>query len=333
MRLLSVAFSAFTSFCFFVVPATVMAVLMGFPELLGLFPALICICLIAASFAMLVTLWIVRQVGARRARSWVQIMNLLLTLVVVFGLQVPGFLLETEADATNFAVRLQGWMVPGSLFAADSWIWLPAKSMVLDPVAVGVMLGLSGAIAAGTVYLLSQAFVKGTQQSVSRKRPLRSGDTLAFQSGFSRVVLTKEWRTIRRHPYLISQVALQVALVIPLTYIMLRGDSGTSPVDISRAANVAMPFLGGQLAYVLTFVCVSGEEAPDLLKSSPAAGASFRRLKQLAALIPVWLTANACGDLFDHEWAWVVFGGGGNVGGFDWVVVFTAVEFEAGAVW
>jgi ABC-2 type transport system permease protein len=51
----------------------------------------------------------------------------------------------------------------------------------------------------------------------------------------------------------------------------------------------ALPLIGGNLTSALTLICVSGEEAPDLLKSSPTQGTKLRQLKLLAALIPVWL--------------------------------------------
>ena len=94
---------------------------------------------------------------------------------------------------------------------------------------------------------------------------------------------------MRRYPYLVSQVALQVLLILPLTWVLLQDGESNPFLDIGRVANVAMPFLGGQLAYVMTFVCLSGEEAADLLRASPAARGDLRRVKQLAALIPVWV--------------------------------------------
>ncbi len=289
VRLLSVALSVFLGFCLFVVPASLLAVFTGFPELLGVYPTLISICLIAASLGMLVTLQIVRWVGARRARSLVQFLNLILTLVMVLGFQIPNYLISTGADLSGVWEQFQALTAPGSLFSVRSWIWFPAKAMLLEPVSVCLMLGVSGAIATATVYALDNAFIRGTQQSTSQKRRARPEKDLTLQEGFSRVVLTKEWRTMRRHPYLVSQIALQVVLILPLTWILIQGGEDSPLLDIGRVSNVAMPFLGGQLSYALTFVCLSGEEAADLLKSSPASGFKLRRLKQLAALVPVWL--------------------------------------------
>ncbi len=289
VRLLSVALSGFLGFCLFVVPASLLAVLTGFSELLGVYPTLIGICLIAASLGMLVTLWIVRWVGARRARSLVQILNLGLTLVMVLGFQIPNYLLSADVNTSQLWSQFRAWTAPGSLFSMQSWIWFPAKSMLLEPVSVGLMLGVSGAIATATVYALERAFIQGMQQSVTQKRQARPDKNVALQEGLNRVVLAKEWRTMRRHPYLMSQVALQVVLILPLTWILLQGEANNLLFDVGRVANVAMPFLGGQLSYALTFMCLSGEEASDLLKSSPVSGFRLRRLKQIAALVPVWI--------------------------------------------
>jgi ABC-2 type transport system permease protein len=180
-------------------------------------------------------------------------------------------------------------VAPGSLFSAESWIWFPARAMFFDPGSVVLTVGVTAAIATFTVYALNQTFVQGTQQSVTRKRRARTTEGTTLQEGFNRVVLMKEWRMIWRNPFLISQVALQILLIIPLTWIMLRGSLSNEGLDIGKIASFATPLLGGQLSLTLTYVCLSGEEAADLLKSAPVPRNSMRRLKQLAALIPVWL--------------------------------------------
>ena len=289
VRLVSLALKVFLGFMLLTVPTSVVAVLAGFPALLGIYPALVSVCVMAASFGMLVALGMVRLVGARRARSLVQFLNLAVSLVIILGSQVPNYVLSSGADMSGVWQRVQGWVAPGSALDASSWVWFPARAMLFDPVSVVASLGMSGAIAALTVLALDKAFVQGMQQSVTRKNQTRVGKEKAWRSGFSRVMLAKEWRTMRRHPYLISQVAFQMILLLPLTWILLEGGEGNPLFDVGRVANVGLPFVGGQLAYALTYIVLSGEEAPDLLKSSPAASAKLRRLKQLAALIPVWL--------------------------------------------
>lgn len=291
VRLLSVSLTLFAGFCFFAIPASLLAVLVGLPQLLGIYPALISICLVAASAGMLVTLGLVRLIGARRARTWVQVLNLISTLIFILGLQLPNFLQTTDFSFDRLSPSVQSWIAPGSLFNVDSWIWFPARAVWFDLPAVVLTLVGSGAIATLTVFALSQAFIQGTQQSITRKHRPRDDEGTTLQEGFRRVTLTKEWRMMRRSPYLISQTALQILLVLPITWVVLQGNGSGENLNINRATSFAMPFLGGQLSYAFTYVCLSGEEAADLLKAAPVAKGSLRRLKQLAALVPVWLCA------------------------------------------
>ena len=292
VRLLSVTLTVFAGFCLFAVPASLLAILIGFPQLLGIYPALIGICLIATSLGMLVTLGLVRLIGARRSRTWVQILNLVTTLVVILGIQIPNFLQTSRFDLSELRQTAQSWIAPGrpleNILGAQSNLWFLARTIWLDPSAVLLTAVFSSAIALFTIYALAQSFIQGTQQSITRKHRARADEGTALQGGFNRVVLAKEWRMMRRSPYIISQAALQILLVLPLTWVVLQGSSASGSFDIDRAASFATPFLGGQLTYAFTYVCLSGEEAADLLKSAPVAVGSLRRRKQLAALIPVW---------------------------------------------
>ena len=290
VRLLSVALTVFIGFCLFAVPASLLALLLGFTRLLGIYPALIGICLIATSFGMLFTLSLVKLLGAKQARTWVQVLNLITTLVILIGFQIPNFLQNSQFDADSFFIRAQSWVAPGSplenILGIDSPLWFIARSLWLEPSAVATTILVSSAIAFMTILVLSQSFIQGTQQSVTRRQSARIGFADSLQGGFNRVMLTKEWRMMRRNPYLISQTALQILLVLPLAWVILQSNSS---FNIDRAASFATPFLGGQLTYAFTYVCLSGEEAADLLKSSPVASGVLRRRKQIAALVPVWL--------------------------------------------
>ena len=291
VRLLSVTLTVFAGFCLFAVPASLLAILVGLPQLLGIYPALMGICLMATSFGMLVTLGLVRLMGARRSRTWVQVLNLVTTVIVLLGFQLPNFLQTSRFDFSELQQRAQSWVAPGSplenILGVESELWFLARTIWLDPIAVLLTAVFSSAIALFTIYALAQSFIQGTQQSITRKHRARANEGTALQGGFNRVVLTKEWRMMCRSPYIISQAALQVLLVLPLTWVVLQG-GGTGSFNIDRAASFATPFLGGQLTYAFTYVCLSGEEAADLLKSAPIAAGSLRWRKQIAALIPVW---------------------------------------------
>ncbi|BAC91363.1 hypothetical protein [Gloeobacter violaceus] len=287
-RLLGVAVEIFLSFCVVVVPAGALAVLAGVPRLLGVFPALIGMVLAATSLAMLVTLGLVRLLGARRARTAAQVVSALLAAVFFVASQLPNWLAGSGPGA---GVVWEGWRVlfaEGGPLGAQSWLWTPARAVFADPVAMLWTLGGGGALGWLATELLYRAFIAGTQQSVTESPKRRYSGEPRWHGGLGRAVLLKEWRLILRNPYLLSQTFLQVVFLIPGMVVLLQnggGPLGGAGTLVATAATV----VGSSLVYTLTRIGVSGEEAPDLLRSCPTERTKLVRLKLLAALIPVWV--------------------------------------------
>ncbi|MGI0489683.1 hypothetical protein ACN4EK_30055, partial [Pantanalinema rosaneae CENA516] len=288
-RLLGVALKVFLGISLFVAPISLLFLAIGAYELLGVYPALVGLSLTVASLAMLLTIWLVRLLGARRARTFAQILTAMLAALVFLGFQLPNLLQGTPVNSDTAIGDLQTWLGDHRWFNAQSWLWFPVKAIFFEPTAVLLTLLLSGGLAWLTVVALHRSFISGTQQSVtvkqSRSRQIRDS---RFISGLNRIVLLKEWRIIGRNPYLISQTFLSILFLIPFLVIVLRGNH-QAIANLSTVVTSAIPLIGGNLTSALTLICVSGEEAPDLLKSSPTPGTKLRQLKLLAALIPVWL--------------------------------------------
>lgn len=285
-RLLGLALELFLGFSTIIIPASFLAVLLGLPQLLGIYPAMLANCLTAASLGMLLTVGLVKWRGARQARTWSQVLTAIVTAIFVIGTQSLNLSRNFNPTQSSLWQSLQKWFVPGSWLSSESWIWFPARAILFDPASVILTLLISAGFAYLTVETLHQAFIDGSQQSVTRK--LRSPRTIKDQpwsGGLNQAVLNKEWRILWRNPYLISQVSFQVIFYIPLFIVFFRYPS---VIGVAQIITVAMPLLGGQLAYALTFIGLSGEEAPDLLQSAPILPTKLRRLKMLAALLPVW---------------------------------------------
>jgi ABC-2 type transport system permease protein len=287
-RLLAIALQSFFSFSLFVIPASLIVVLLGLPQLLGIFPALLALCLVSASLSMLLTLALVRLMGAPRARVFAQLLNLLLSALFFLGLQLPNLLLHSGNHPLGVWRQVEGWFAEGSPLSASSLLWFPVRAMFFDVPALLLTFLVSGGLAWLTVETLHRSFLHGTQQSLTLKRHTTIAP-VRFQSGLNRIVLQKEWRIIRRNPYLISQTFLSFIFLIPLLAIVLRNQTVAGLPSLSVAVATALPLMGSSLVSALTVIATSGEEAPDLLRSSPARGDRLRWLKLLAALIPVWL--------------------------------------------
>ncbi|MEM9003278.1 MAG: hypothetical protein AAGE59_07100 [Cyanobacteria bacterium P01_F01_bin.86] len=289
-RLIGVALKVFLGISAFIVLPSLIAVATGFVRLLGIYPALMGLCLMATSLAMLVTLWLVHLVGARNARIWSQVLASLLWAAFFIVTQLPNLLGHENIGSSNIWRSLTTSLAQNPVFSANSWIWFPAKAIFLEPISVVLMLLTSGAFVWLTVELLHRTFVSGTQQSLTlKRRKLNVVSKTRFNSNLSRVVLLKEWRVIGRNPYLISRTFLSILLLIPLTIMVLRGDGREAIGGLSTTFATTGPVMSISLTAQLALICLAGEEAPDLLRSSPTQGTALRRLKVLAVLIPVWL--------------------------------------------
>ncbi|MEO1522141.1 MAG: hypothetical protein AAFU78_15370 [Cyanobacteria bacterium J06633_2] len=282
-RLLSVALEVFIGFLTLIIPATLLFLLAGWLQLSALYPAVFSLCLLSTSSAMLLNLWLVRWIGVKRARAVSQIFTMAIAALFFVGIQLINLAVSTSVEEPDtLTVPVIGWL------GADSWIWVPVRAMFGDVWSLLGMLALSGVVAWGTVELLNRQFVESTQQVLTTKRSPRPIAQRPFRQGFTNVALMKEWLIILRSPYLLSRTVLSIVFLIPLMAWVLYGQDPDSGFDISGIATVALPTSGAFLASSLGIVCISGEEAPDLIKASPVNGQRVRLLKVFSILLPVW---------------------------------------------
>jgi ABC-2 type transport system permease protein len=82
-----------------------------------------------------------------------------------------------------------------------------------------------------------------------------------------RALRHKEWTLLRRDPWLVSQTLMQIFYLLPPALLLWRNfgsDTGTltilAPVTVMAA---------GQLSGGLAWLAVSGEDAPDLVRTAP----------------------------------------------------------------
>ncbi len=287
-RVLAIALTTFFSCCLFVVPLSLIAVLLGVPQLLGLYPTLISLSLGGTSLAMLFVLVLVRVVGAKRARTVAQVITALFPIILYLSSQLPNFLKDSGGNTESIWFRLEQFLASGFL-SASSWVWFPARAIFFDPVSVVLVLLISSGLTWLTVEILHSSFIAGTQQEqTSQHRQRRPIGATRFVGGFYRVALFKEWRVMWRNPYLISRIFLQV-FFLTFPFLSVLRQHHANGVDFFTFAWPMSLVFGQALTSTLTQICVSGEEAPDLLKASPVDSRKLRQLKLLAALIPIWL--------------------------------------------
>jgi ABC-2 type transport system permease protein len=282
VRLLGVAASSAALFLYLLAPFAHVAVALGRPRWLAIYPAVAATALVSACAAMLLTLALVRLLGARRTRTIAQVMAALAGALLFLLSQAYNFVSHgSEGAATEQAART---LAQHSLFGPASPLWLPGRAALGEALPLAGMLLLALAAFFLTLARTHRFFVHGLQQAagVGRAAARPAGRVrFRFRSSLFDTIVVKEWRLIARDPHLISQVLLQLVYLLPLLFLVLRGSDTPAP-----AIGAGLTLLCSSLTGGLAWIVISAEDAPDLLRSAPAAMRTIRLAKLAAATMP-----------------------------------------------
>ena len=293
-RGLGVAVSSVTLYALLLLPFAHVGLVTGHARLMAIYPALAALALLAAAGGLALTLLLVRVLGVRRARTVAQLLGAFVG---------AGFFLVMQAgNLFGDATLSRWWQAVRSAAESESSWWLaqivrlPFDAMRGEPAALAALLTLGLGAFAGTVAFTARRFHLGTQESTAAARPSKpradrgpAPRSLRFRSGLALIVLTKEWRLIARDPQIVAQTLLQVLYLVPLVFVW--GRQG----DIGEVLVPAIVLAATALASGLSWITVAAEDAPELVAAAPVDGGRVRRLKLLAALLPVWLLVAPAG--------------------------------------
>jgi ABC-2 type transport system permease protein len=157
--------------------------------------------------------------------------------------------------------------------AQDFWIW------------AGVSLG-AYALAVWWYAARFAADAAAISGLGSRKRRKARG-VRAMRGGLNATLVRKEWRLLWRDPLLLSQILLQLLYLAPffLVFATRLGREGITRFDAGGFAS-GFVILVTSLAASLAWLCVSAEDAPDLIASAPVPREQMDNVKAFAAAAP-----------------------------------------------
>ena len=295
VRLLGIATTTALPYWVLAGPFANMGAAFGHPGWLGLYVAVGACAMLMACAGMLLTLALVRLLGARRTRVVAQVVGAIAG-ALIFLLSQAFNLTRHDGDVMPM---LQALLGGSRWFGPDSVLWLPGRVILGAP---GPLLGalLLAALAfALTVGRTHRFFVHGLQQAAGsarvRMRPA-GAPRFRFRASLFDTVVIKEWRLIARDPHLIAQVLLQLVYLVPLFVLILRGDAA------GPALAAGLTLLCSSLTGSLGWIVLSAEDAPDLLLSAPVPRRTLQLAKLAAAAMPplllvalplLWLTVRA----------------------------------------
>ena len=287
VRLLGVAASSAALFLFLFTPFAHVALFLGRPGWLAIYPTVAALALVIACAAMLLTLALVRVFGARRTRVLAQVLAAVAGALLFLLSQSLNFIFRGDDRALAQSAR---HLIEHGILAPDSPLWLPGRAALGEIVPLLVLVALAAAACLVTIARTHRFFVKGLQQAagIGHAPPRTAGGVrFRFRRSLFDTIVVKEWRLIARDPHLISQVLLQLVYLVPLLALILR-DSSVSGPAIAAGLTLLCSSLTGALAWIV----ISAEDAPDLLLSSPAAMRTIRLAKLAAAtMLPLLVVA------------------------------------------
>lgn len=281
VRLAGVAANTAAVYLFFLAPFAHAGLLQGQWRWLGVYPGVISVAVLCSCAAMLLTLGLVRLLGARRTRVVAQVIGALAGALLVIASQLHS--LSSRNSQGRVRAMLNGLLRQDGM--NDHPLLLPARAMLGEPMPMLVLAALAAVVFALTARRTHRFFAHGLQlaasaarASTARATPLRH----RFGRSLFATVVVKEWRLIVRDPHLLSQVLLQLLFLLPLFFLVFQ----RTDVQV-QALGAGLALLCGSLTGALAWIALSAEDAPDLLLVAPAPLSTVRRAKLAAAVMPV----------------------------------------------
>ncbi len=236
----------------------------------------------AAALAVAITIGLFRVLGARRTRLVAQV------FAAVIG---AGFAIGVQA----FAIIYYGTTVRPAMIIAqnlittlpgvDSPLWWPARAILGDWAALAGVLAICFAILAAVMVSfaprLGEHSIAATDLAAPRGRH-RSRPHRFRLSSPAATLRGKEWKLLRRDPWLASQTLTQLFYLVPPALLLMRnfGDATGALVVVV----MVLTTVGGQLGGALAWLAISGEDAPDLMMTAPVSPLAITRAKVEAVM-------------------------------------------------
>jgi ABC-2 type transport system permease protein len=284
-RALAIAANAIAWFAIVLAPLANVNAFAGHLHWLAIYPALLACGLFGTGIGVALALAFFAGLGPRRARVASQIGA---TIVgASFMLFLQGYAMAPGAARAALMQMLESPDAMG-LFNGRALLSLPARAAAGDLQALGLWTIVALAVFALTPLALGNRFAKAAIASAGAPSPTaRWRKARAFRARLGATMRTKERRLILRDPWLISQIVLQIVYMLPISFILWRNGGVTGSPGIVFTPLIVV--VGAQLAGSLTWLALSGEDAPDLLRAAPIAASQIERHKIQAVLAPIAL--------------------------------------------
>lgn len=241
------------------------------------------VALVATALAIALTVCLFDVIGPKRTRLIAQITAAVIGGLFAIGLQMAAMF--STGTMSRFAF-LQSETVLAHVPGLDSVLWWPARAVMGDVWSLLSVFAVSVVIFVVTCGIHVPRFARFAlaASGVSPGGLDRVGSTREFRIETPSAALRrKEMLLILRDPWLLSQTLMQLLYLLPPAAMLWHSyaHKGGAPV-------VLIPMLvmaAGQLAGALAWLAISGEDAPDLVRTAPVSPSRLLRSKVEAVML------------------------------------------------
>lgn len=249
---------------------------------LGAYGVLIAVSLATTAVAIILTFSLFQFIGPKRTRLAAQIVAAIIGGIFVIGLQLAAMF--SAGTVSRFAFIRSKYVLA---HAPDilSIFWWPARAALGDLYCLMFVLGAGAALCLAVTAFYAPRFAdyavaaSGAPHEAARK--IHAVRLFRVESAAS-ALRRKERLLVLRDPWLISQSLMQLLYLLPPALLLSRSFEGGSAATIVLVPVLIMA--AGQLAGGLAWLTISGEDAPDLVRSAPVGASRLLRAKIEAVL-------------------------------------------------
>jgi ABC-2 type transport system permease protein len=236
------------------------------PRWLAGYPLALVMGLTATAMAVLMTVALFHLAGPKRTRFIAQVLAAVMGAAFAIGIQMAGII---SSGTLSRGALLHSPVLLAHAPGQDSWLWLPARAMMGDWALLGALSAAAMILYIAVTWPLLGRFAHyttaaaGVSQGVVQHRPRTHFASLSPMQAMRR----KEWLLLWRDPWLVSQTLMQLLYLLPPALLLWKDFS-----EDGKGMLVIVPVLvmaAGQLAGGVTWITISGEDAPDMVNTCP----------------------------------------------------------------
>jgi ABC-2 type transport system permease protein len=276
LRIITVALSIVLMGALLASPIINALAVRGGPQWLGTYAVVASFGFAAAAVAIALTIGLFKSIGPQRTRVVAQILAAVVGAAFMVSLQVAAIIYYGTFSRIDI-LRSESLVALAPDFA--SILYWPARAMQSDPIALAGVLSIGVSLLAAAAIMFSPRFGDHviSAAGVARTSVRQRLSSTRFRTvSPKRALRNKEWMLLLRDPWLMSQTLMQILYLLPPWLLLWRS------LKHGGALLVLVPVLtmaAGQLAGGLSWLAISGEDAPDLVASAPVSSQTILSAK------------------------------------------------------